>query len=180
MQFQTLLAQLHPVIVHFPIGLLTLYAVLELLPFRKTWTDPRWIFAKRILLFFGTLAVIVAATTGEARGGENIAPGTALAMHELMATITKIIFIVLAGAQVVVATTTVVTRWVSKREWMYVIWKILERISNIITLRPVIIVGALAGLIAITLTGALGGGMVYGPEADPMVTVVFKMFGLYE
>ncbi len=175
---ETLLAQLHPVIVHFPIGLLTLYAVLELLPFRITWTDPKWIFAKRVLLFFGALAVIVAATTGEARGGENIEPGTALAMHELLATITKIIFTVLAGAHAVIATTRSVTRLVSKREWTYVIWKIVERISKFITLRPVIVVGALAGLISITLTGALGGGMVYGPDADPMVSMVYKIFGL--
>ncbi len=175
---ELLLAQLHPVIVHFPIGLLTLYAVLELIPFRITWTDPRWIFAKRILVFCGTLAIIIAETTGEARGGENIVPGTALAMHELMATITKIIFMILAGAQVVVATSVVVTRFVSKREWMYVIWKILERISKIITLRPVIIIGALAGLICITITGALGGGMVYGPEADPMVKAVYTLFNL--
>ncbi len=172
------LAELHPVIVHFPIGLLTLYAVLELIPFRVTWTDPKWIFAKRILLFCGTLAVIIAETTGEARGGENIVPGTVLAMHELMAAITKIIFVVLAGAEAVVAATVVVTRWVSKREWMYVIWKILERISKCITLRPVIIIGALAGLIAITFTGALGGGMVYGPDADPMVSIVYRLFGL--
>ncbi|MBP9732457.1 MAG: hypothetical protein KBD29_03300 [Candidatus Magasanikbacteria bacterium] len=175
---ELLLAQLHPVIVHFPIGLLTLYAVLELIPFRITWTDPKWIFAKRILVFCGTLAIIVAETTGEARGGENIAPGTALAMHELMAMITKIIFMILAGAEVVVASTVTVTRFVSKREWMYVIWKILERISKVVKLRPVVIIGALGGLICITITGALGGGMVYGPEADPMVKAVYTLFNL--
>lgn len=175
---ETLLAQLHPVMVHFPIGLLTVYALLELIPFRTTWTDPRWIFAKRTLLFFGTAAVIVAATTGEARGGENIAPGTALAMHELMGTITKSIFLVIAGSQLVLVSTRWIIRLVSKREWMHVIWKILERISIIIALRPVIVLLAVAGLVSLTITGALGGGMVYGPEADPMVKAVYALFNL--
>ncbi len=172
------LAQIHPVIVHFPIALLTLYALLELVPFKKTWTDPKWIFAKRVLLFVGTLAVFAALETGEARGGEVIEPGTALAYHEKVATVTEFVFIILAGSQLIMTVTNVVTRFVSKREWMYVIWKILEKIAKFLTLRPVVIVLALFGLICVTFTGALGGGMVYGPEADPMVKAVYTLFKL--
>lgn len=178
MALNNLFASIHPVVVHFPIGLLTVYALLEIIPIKKIQADPRWIFAKRVLLFVGTLGVLVALQTGEERGGENLEPGSVLAFHSLFATITTWIFGLLAGSQLVMTITGFVTRLVTKREWLYVIWKIIERIARIVTMRPILIIGALAGLVSLTITGALGGGMVYGPDADPMVTAVFKMLGL--
>lgn len=178
MALNNLFASLHPVVVHFPIGLLTVYALLEIISIKKIQADPRWIFAKRVLLFVGTVGVLVSLQSGEERGGENIEPGTVLAYHSLCATITTWIFGLLAGSQFVIAVTGFVTRFVTKREWLYVIWKVIERIARIVSMRPILIIGAIAGLISLTITGALGGGMVYGPDADPMVTIVFKMFGL--
>lgn len=175
---EKIFAQLHPVVVHFPIALLTLYALLELIPFKKIVADPRWILAKRVLLFVGTLGIFMALSTGEERGGENFEPGTVLAYHSLFATITVWIFGLLAGSQFVMTVTIWVTRFVTKREWLYVIWKIIERIARIFTLRPILIIGSLVGLITLTITGALGGGMVYGPDADPMVSFVYKIFKL--
>ncbi len=175
---ETLLAQLHPVVVHFPLGLLTIYALLEIIPIKKMQQDPKWIFAKRLLLFIGTIGVCIALSTGEERGGENIKAGTVLGYHSLFATVTTWIFGLLAGSQFVLATTGWVTRMVTKREWMYVIWKIIERVARIISMRPIVIAASIAGLILLTMTGALGGGMVYGPEADPMVSMVYRLFGL--
>lgn len=171
-------ASIHPVVVHFPIALLTVYALLEIIPIKIMWTDPRWIFAKRILLFVGTLGVFVALSSGEERGGENFDPGSVLAYHSLFATITTWIFALLASGQLVLTITVWITRLVTKYEWLYVIWKIIERIARILSLRPIVIIGSIAGLIALTITGALGGGMVFGSNADPMVELVFKMLGL--
>ncbi|HRH23611.1 MAG TPA: hypothetical protein PK295_03195 [Candidatus Magasanikbacteria bacterium] len=171
-------ASIHPMVVHFPIALLTVYALLELIPFKKVVSDPRWILAKRVLLFVGTFGIFVALSSGEERGGENLEPGTVLAYHSLFATITTWIFGLLAGSQFVMTVTVWVTRFVTKREWLYVIWKIIERIARIISLRPILIIASITGLITLTITGALGGGMVFGPEADPMVSFIFNVLKL--
>lgn len=172
------MGQVHPMVVHFPLALLTVYVLMELIPFKKVIADPRWILAKRVLLFLGTLGAFVALSSGEERAGERIEPGTVLAYHSLCATITTWIFGLLAGSQLVMTITAFVTRLVTKREWLYVIWKIIERIARIVSIRPVIIVCSIAGLITLTITGALGGGMVFGPDADPMISFVYKAFKL--
>lgn len=173
-----MLAQLHPVVVHFPIALLTVYALLELIPWRRTWTDPRWIFVKRILLILGTMGILVALESGEARGGEVFDVGTALAYHARLADITRIIFVLMAGSHVVNMIGAWVTQRVRKYEWAHVSWKVVERIAFFFLLRPVTILLASIGLVVLTITGALGGGMVYGPDADPVVRVVYSLFKL--
>jgi hypothetical protein len=46
--------------------------------------------------------------------------------------------------------------------------------------RPYIIVPlALLGLIAVTITGGLGGAIVYGTHFDPFMAPVFKFLGVY-
>ena len=175
---ETILAQSHPMIVHFPIALLTVYALLEIIPIKKIHANASWVIAKRVLLFVGTLGVFVALQSGEERGGENLEPGTVLAYHSLFATITTWIFGLLASGQLVLTISAWVTRLVTKREWLYVIWKIIERIARILTLRALVIIASLAGLVTLTITGALGGGMVFGSQADPVVAFVFKMLGL--
>ena len=35
---------------------------------------------------------------------------------------------------------------------------------------------ALVGIVVITITGALGGAIVYGPEVDPIVSVIYHLF----
>ena len=36
---------------------------------------------------------------------------------------------------------------------------------------------ALVGLIALTITGALGGSLIYGPAVDPIVELVYRLYG---
>ena len=38
-----------------------------------------------------------------------------------------------------------------------------------------VILLALVGLVCITITGGLGGTMVYGPNADPFFGVIYKL-----
>ncbi len=178
MSFSETLASVHPAVVHMPLGILTLYAVLELIPIRKMWTDPRWLLAKRVMLFFGTLGIILAVQTGQERGGENIESGSILEFHSRVGTNAAWIFGILAFGQLVMLVSPFFTRKFGKNETLYVIWKVIERIAKFLTMRPVIVVGALFGLAVLTLTGALGGSMVYGPEADPMVSMIYKIFRL--
>ena len=53
---------------------------------------------------------------------------------------------------------------------------IASRIANFILQRKISILLASAGLIAILITGGLGASIVYGPDTDPFVSFVYKLF----
>jgi uncharacterized membrane protein len=129
---------LHPMVVHFPIALLStalLFEVLEALLKRDFFRE-----AALWLLGLGTLGAVVAAVTGilqedtvEAAG----VPERALEQHETAAFATIAVFAALLAM-----------RWFRGRRW----------IPN----HPAIFsVLALTGLILLGLTGYLGGGLVY-------------------
>ncbi len=173
-----ILGQFHPIFVHFPIGLLTVYAILELVPIKRLWTDPRWIFAKRLLLFFGTAGLIVSVMSGEGRVDSAGSTNVALRYHEQFAEITQSIFVTLALTQVILILNQSITSLVKKNAWVDAVWKILEKIALFLSSRPVLVVGSAVGLVCLLITGALGGGMVYGADADQFVSIVYKMFGI--
>jgi uncharacterized membrane protein len=41
------------------------------------------------------------------------------------------------------------------------------------------LIAGLAGFITITITGALGGALVYGKDADPFISITLKILNLY-
>jgi uncharacterized membrane protein len=149
---------LHPIFVHFPIGLLTLYVLLELIRIKRITGKPYWMNTKAILAVFGFLGAVAAYITGpEVEGG---APRI-LEMHESFATATLLIFGILALHYVL--------RWARH-----------EGIHHRIPMLPdwIVIMLAIFGLVAITITGGLGGAMVYGTNFDPFMAPVFRMLGI--
>jgi uncharacterized membrane protein len=90
---------LHPIFVHFPIALLTLYAGLEVvrLPIltRQTW----YFYAKAVLVIAGALGAIPTVITGliVGEGLENdLVIGKIVQMHEKFAFASLVVFGVLA------------------------------------------------------------------------------------
>ena len=131
---------LHPIVIHFPIALLTVYSILEIIRFKNDDT-------KRVLVILGTLGAYVAALTGP--GGEGV---RILDMHELFAKLTIIIYSLIAIS--------------------YIDREFIKKTSILIIL-------ALLGLASITITGGLGGAMVYGTSFDPFMAPVFKLLNVY-
>lgn len=169
----------HPLVVHFPIALLTLYALLEFPRFRALLERPYWFYVKAVLVITGTLGAVVARQSGESIEDKfaNVPRLNAVVeAHALTANVTLGIFAVLAVAYALRFATDHprIQAWTSATR----AGRGLAALSAGIRHGAVAVPLALSGLIALTITGALGGGLVHGPDADPVVALAYRLFGL--
>ncbi len=165
---------IHPIFVHFPIALLTVYAFMEILRFKKFTNQPYFFYVKACFLIAGSLTSFLALQTGElaeqALGRSNL-----IETHSTYADISSNIFAFLAVIYLI--------SWISKTEWntklqtgkMQSVWiKLVSLVKNIEqSIFPILL--AIIGLITITITGALGGAIVYGPDIDPVVKMIYSL-----
>ena len=153
---------LHPIVVHFPVALLMLYGVFELFSVRKLARMPYWFYIKAILIIFGALGALVAFLTGES--ASHYAEGVALIeMHGRFASAAAWLSVLIAVIYLLV--------WFGKEKVQEYAWKLLSNRGAMIPL-------ALAVIILITITGALGGAIIYGTQFDPITIPVFKLLGI--
>jgi len=168
---------IHPIFVHFPIALLTIYAIAELMKFRKLLDTAYWFYVKAVLVIVGTLSAFLALNTGE--GAEDLVSrslDSLVEMHSTFASASTWIFGIIGFLYLV--------SWISKSGWNQKIstssagnyWNKIVVLSNRILNSGFIVLLALIGLIVITITGALGGAIVYGPEVDPIVSFIYNLF----
>ena len=165
---------LHPLVVHFPIAFLTSYAILEILPLQRWFPRVSWGEIKFFLVVFGVLGAFAALETGEsvaAQVGQSVRE--VVEVHEFFARITTAIFSGLAAAYLLA--------WADQRYFSRIanqskIIALIMEVKNFILKRPVAIVLAIVGIAAVTLTGALGGIIAYGPDTDPVTKIVYSIF----
>ncbi|MEC0373642.1 DUF2231 domain-containing protein [Paenibacillus chibensis] len=137
---------LHPLIVHFPIALLFLAAVVQIL---ALWRPRLFDWPADALLGLGFISGIIAYMTGD--GGEDYArsvfgaTGAMIHKHESMAFDALVVFGVLLALKVLMR-----LPWVKKRFDKALRW-----------VAPLLLVISLAGLVLIYLTGHYGGEIVY-------------------
>jgi uncharacterized membrane protein len=149
------MSDFHPILVHFPIALLTLYAVLECVRFKRAMEVMHAFHVKATLVIFGALGAAAAYATGPDVHGSPL-----VAVHERFATITLIIFSVIALS------------------YLFELFK-SNKYSAFVHRSYIIIPLAVLGLIAVTITGGLGGAIVYGTQFDPFMAPIFKLLGVY-
>lgn len=53
---------------------------------------------------------------------------------------------------------------------------VLNNISDVVLSNPLLVLLSLLGLCSLMITGALGGAITYGTDADPIVSIVYKLF----
>lgn len=142
---------IHPAFVHFPIALLFLYALIEVLPLKRWLPNTAWDSVRAVMLYLGTVAAIITAGTGLL--AENVTGETpAVSMHENFAVV-LIVLALIASA-------------------ISYFWR--EKPQSRLMLK------ALAILIFVDLfvVGALGANIVYGKDVDPIVSFVVNLLGV--
>ena len=166
---------IHPAFIHFPIALLTLYVIIEIVPFGKWYPKAAWEDIKTLLVATGGIGLLVALATGQlaehsafAEASKNI-----LSVHKTFAGTTTAIFGIIAAAYVI--------HWIFEKHEaslgsLATDLAFLRAAANFVLKRWIIIPLALIGLATLTFTGALGGIIVYGPNADPVTKFVYSLF----
>lgn len=167
---------IHPIFVHFPIALLIVYSLMELIAWKKISSKNYWFYTKAIILIVGFLGALAALQTGS-MDQHNFAKDSPerniISVHSFWAAVSTYIygFIVLMY----------VISWIEKNQIIKTsksnkLWNLLLKIKSLAIDSWFAIILALAGLTAIAVTGALGGAIVYGPDADPFVSFIYNLF----
>jgi uncharacterized membrane protein len=165
---------IHPIVVHFPIAMLMIYFAIEIIPVHKIFKKVNWQPISDVLLIVGVLGALAAMGTGDAAEHSAMAAGKwqLVEMHATFAALTTGIGLVLVGDRLIDMLAIYITRYVNFLN------SILKYILPIVRNRVVHIVLVIVGIFSLVMTGILGGAIVYGATADPLVPIVFKLLGL--
>lgn len=165
---------IHPLFVHFPIAFLLLYSLLKILPFERLAPKFAWREVQLVVLVVGVLGAIVASATGEI-SEHLIRPDRQIVeMHSLFATISTWIYGLLLLGELLALT----NPWITRKFPNVGLLKLSRFLEHILTNRWLSMAFAIVGVLTISLTGLLGGVMVYGASADPLVPIVLKLLGI--
>ncbi len=171
---------IHPIFTHFPLALFTVYAILEIARFPMIQKLPYLFNIKGFLVISGTLFSFITLKTGElaedAFSTPNVSTRSLIETHSTLANISIYIFLAISIIYFF--------KWIDLSPLdTYVIkspfgkiWIAIKKHTGYILRSQCLPLLALIGLIAITMTGALGGAIVYGPNVDPVVKFVYNLF----
>ncbi len=162
---------IHPMIVHFPIALLTMYSIIEIA--HLPWlTTPFWFRLKAFFLITGSSIAIITLQTGELI--EKKFPGKLTEVHSNWANFTAYFYALFALAYLI-ALVSETNLW-EKRLPNNALTRAAKKLASLLTKKWYLAIpAALIGLTSITITGALGGAIVYGPNIDPVVTFIYNL-----
>jgi len=167
----------HPLVVHFPIALLTLYALIECCRFKvllkQSWLLP----LKTVLLVIGTLGAFASLQSGEMiEDSFESVFGDLMEVHASFAAASTWVFAALALVYLIAWIVQEKIFVPKKSSSLQTPWSIVKAISSFV-LKPFIIIPlAVIGLVLLTITGALGGAMVHGTDVDPLVKWIYNLF----
>ena len=165
---------IHPIFVHFPIALLFIYSIVKILPFKKWFPKVTWNYLEFFLLIVGTLGAFVAGITGGIAEESIHKNRQLIEMHSTFAGISTVLFsLLLLGEILILITPKIFSKYILPKISVLVLF-VQKMLVNPVLSKII----AFLGLVSITVTGLLGGIIVYGPTADPMAGIVLKLLGI--
>ncbi len=169
---------IHPLIVHFPIAFLFLYSCLELIRFKSLNGHTFWLFSKVLTSILGAFGAVGAVITGQL--AEERFQGSSymkyVEIHSSFAIITMILAVIVSVIYGITwLKTTELPGKLFRTDSLGKLWDFLLKIQSTVYRSWIMIILAILLLVSLIITGALGGGLVYGPENDPLTKILYNL-----
>ncbi len=179
----------HPIVVHIPVAFLMIFSIFEIITiiFFSKFKD-KFFWTKVFLLIVGLLGAQAALSTGEMASHINNGEVSReiLRAHENWASLASGIFfgILIAYLFILIYKETKLeeklSKLINRSDFTKKVFSIKKKIGEFFYKNSwIFVLASIAGFIAVSVTGALGGAMVYGKDADPFITMTLKILGLY-
>ncbi len=170
---------IHPIFVHFPIALLTIYSVMEIFQFKLLRDSRGWQLVKSWFAILGGITAVIAYQTGDL-ATEGLVGSPLINVHSNWASATVAFFGIMAAFYVVRLVNTEslkIKDWAWNAKYIRNVWMVLSKISDWVVAQwwALVLLGVV-GILLISIAGALGGAIAYGPNADPVVSFVYNLF----
>lgn len=164
---------LHPIFVHFPIALLVFYSIIKIVPLSRWFPRIMWRDIERFLLIFGVAGAFVSLSTGEIAEEMFQVNHQLVEMHATFA----VLSVWLYGALLVgeIASHVISKQFFATHRGLV---RFVSFFSALLCDGFFARVIAFVALVAISLTGLLGGVLVYGTTADPLAGFILRILGI--
>ena len=166
---------LHPIIVHFPIAILTLWSLIEIVRPSRLLPQVSWASISAFLLVTGFLTALAALFTGDIAAGGI--PSALTGMHEQFAQLSVILYGLFVLDFVFPFVLRMLVQIFSTSFYGGVV-RIVRMYERLFQMRMVRLMLASIALASLVVTGMLGGVMVYGPDIDPLAPFILSVLGL--
>lgn len=165
---------IHPLLVHFPIAFFLLYSLLRIVPLGRWMPEVSARYVRIIVLLAGVLGAFMASATGEV--AEHLArPDRGIAeAHAFFAAASTWVYALLFIGEVLA----VLRPYLVAKFPELPFGKVLSMLEQVLTQPAIVAILVIVGIVSISVTGLLGGVMVYGTTADPLAPAVLRILGL--